>query len=187
MTAHITHDPDGPGATAGERDPRHAPDDPGALLDQVRHQALALLAEMPETPRSLRIRVADVDVGIEWETPAAAGGAAGSPAEPARPGAGAPGPESPAPSRAHHLTAPTVGVFYQAPEPGAEPYVREGDVVAAGQQVAIVEAMKLMIPVEADRPGRIAEVLKENGAAVEYGEPLFALAPLGDEAPDHDR
>jgi len=77
------------------------------------------------------------------------------------------------------ITAPAVGVFYAAPEPGAAPFVRAGDVVIVGQQVAIVETMKLMIPVEADRVGRVAEVLKQNGEAVEYAEPLFTLAPEG--------
>ena len=53
------------------------------------------------------------------------------------------------------IHAPTVGVFYRAPEPGAPPFVTEGDVVSPGQQVGIVEAMKLMIPVESDRYGRV--------------------------------
>ncbi|TMR02608.1 acetyl-CoA carboxylase biotin carboxyl carrier protein subunit, partial [Actinomadura soli] len=75
-----------------------------------------------------------------------------------------------------HLTSPAVGVFYHAKEPGAEPFVSVGDAVSPGQQIGIVEAMKLMIPVEADRAGTIAAVVKDDGAPVEYGEPLFALA-----------
>jgi acetyl-CoA carboxylase biotin carboxyl carrier protein len=67
-------------------------------------------------------------------------------------------------------------MFYRCPEPGADPFVREGDVVTTGQQIAIIEAMKLMLPVEAERAGRIVEVLKGDGEPVEYGEPLFALA-----------
>ena len=74
------------------------------------------------------------------------------------------------------LAAQAVGVFYRSPEPGADPFVREGDVVTTGQQIAIIEAMKLMLPVEAERAGRIVEVLKGDGESVEYGEPLFALA-----------
>ncbi|WP_051021578.1 acetyl-CoA carboxylase biotin carboxyl carrier protein [Nocardia araoensis] len=73
------------------------------------------------------------------------------------------------------LTAETVGVFYRAPEPGAAPFVAEGDPVRAGQQVGIVEAMKLMIPVTATREGRVAEFLVENGEAVEHGAPLLVL------------
>ncbi|WP_280256428.1 acetyl-CoA carboxylase biotin carboxyl carrier protein [Nocardia abscessus] len=73
------------------------------------------------------------------------------------------------------LTAETVGVFYRASEPGAAPFVAEGDPVRAGQQVGIVEAMKLMIPVTATREGRVAEFLVENGEAVEHGAPLLVL------------
>ncbi|GAA5069189.1 acetyl-CoA carboxylase biotin carboxyl carrier protein [Thermocatellispora tengchongensis] len=78
-----------------------------------------------------------------------------------------------------HIGAPTVGVFYRAPEPGAEPFVAVGDTVAAGQQVGIVEAMKLMIPVQAERAGRVVEVLVEDATQVEYGEPLIAYVPVG--------
>ena len=77
----------------------------------------------------------------------------------------------------YDVRAPSVGVFYRAPEPGAPPFVGEGDTVRPGQQVAIVEAMKLMLPVEADRAGRVVEVLKRDGEPVEYGEVLFVLAP----------
>ncbi len=77
----------------------------------------------------------------------------------------------------HSICAPTVGVFYRAPEPSAAPFVSPGDTVVSGQQIGIVEAMKLMIPVEADRAGRIREILPENGASVEYGERLFTLLP----------
>ncbi|MCF7548568.1 biotin/lipoyl-containing protein [Pseudonocardia sp. WMMC193] len=76
----------------------------------------------------------------------------------------------------HTLTAPTVGVFYRSSEPGAAPFVDTGDLVSPGQQVGIVEAMKLMIPVEADRGGRVVEVLCADATAVEFGAPLFALA-----------
>ncbi|MFE7744326.1 acetyl-CoA carboxylase biotin carboxyl carrier protein [Nocardia sp. NPDC057455] len=73
------------------------------------------------------------------------------------------------------ITAETVGVFYRASEPGAAPFVIEGDPVRAGQQIGIVEAMKLMIPVTATREGRVAEFLVENGEAVEHGAPLLVL------------
>ncbi|WP_343044371.1 acetyl-CoA carboxylase biotin carboxyl carrier protein, partial [Micromonospora maritima] len=78
----------------------------------------------------------------------------------------------------HVVRAPTVGVFYRAPEPGAKPFVAEGDIVQPGQQVGIVEAMKLMIPVHADAHGTVVEVLRADGAPVEYDEPLLALSPL---------
>jgi acetyl-CoA carboxylase biotin carboxyl carrier protein len=68
-----------------------------------------------------------------------------------------------------------VGTFYSAPEPGAEPFVTVGDEVRAGQQIAILEVMKLMTPVGADRAGRVAEVLVPDGTSVEYGTGLIAL------------
>ncbi|MFJ4657422.1 acetyl-CoA carboxylase biotin carboxyl carrier protein [Nocardia sp. NPDC088792] len=76
------------------------------------------------------------------------------------------------------LTAETVGVFYRASEPGAAPFVTEGDPVRAGQQVAIVEAMKLMIPVTAAREGVVAEFLVEDGESVEHGQPLIVFEAL---------
>ncbi|MFF3227355.1 acetyl-CoA carboxylase biotin carboxyl carrier protein [Nocardia suismassiliense] len=73
------------------------------------------------------------------------------------------------------VVSETVGVFYRSPEPGAAPFVTEGDPVRAGQQIGIVEAMKLMIPVTATREGRVAEFLVDNGEAVEHGAPLLVL------------
>jgi acetyl-CoA carboxylase biotin carboxyl carrier protein len=89
--------------------------------------------------------------------------------------AGAPAEDQPDGPDAHYLCSPTVGTFYRAPEPGAPPFVSEGSVVCEGQQVAIIEVMKLMIPVEADRAGRVAEVLQPDAASVEHGERLFII------------
>lgn len=75
------------------------------------------------------------------------------------------------------ICAPCVGTFYHAPQPGAAPFVEPGDTVAAGDQVGLVEAMKLMTPVEADAPGRVVRVLVPDGTPVEFGQPLLALAP----------
>ncbi|WP_109524419.1 MULTISPECIES: acetyl-CoA carboxylase biotin carboxyl carrier protein [Nocardia] len=77
------------------------------------------------------------------------------------------------------IASDTVGVFYRLPEPGADPFVTEGDIVRSGQQVGIVEAMKLMIPVTATTSGRIVEFLADNGAAVEHGAPLMRLEVTG--------
>lgn len=81
------------------------------------------------------------------------------------------------------LTAPAVGVFYRAPEPGAAPFVAVGDEVEPGQQVGILEAMKLMNPIEAEQPGRVVAILVDDQAAVEYGQPLMRLAPAGGPVP----
>lgn len=71
------------------------------------------------------------------------------------------------------ITSPLVGVFYAAPAEDAEAFVQVGDTVKKGQVLAIVEAMKLMNEIESDYDGTIAEILVENGQAVEYGQPLF--------------
>lgn len=136
------------------------PQDVRELLEQVRRNAVQLVAEVGRTPRNLRVRAGDIAVEIEWDE---------SEHVPAPAVTAAP------PDTAVHLTAPAVGVFYRAPKPGADPFVRAGDVVRVGQQVGIVEAMKLMIPVEADQAGRITEILKQDGEPVEYGENLFAI------------
>ncbi|MCS7484105.1 acetyl-CoA carboxylase biotin carboxyl carrier protein [Umezawaea endophytica] len=78
----------------------------------------------------------------------------------------------------HQVCAPVVGTFYAAPEPGAAPFVAVGDVVEAGQQVAIVEAMKLMNAVEATMSGRVVRVLASDCQPVEYGQPLLLLEPV---------
>jgi acetyl-CoA carboxylase biotin carboxyl carrier protein len=148
----------------------------GDVLDQVREHALRLLDEVPKPPTALRVQAGEVTVDVQWDggpapVAAPAPAAAESPAEPA---------SEPEPKGdAAYVTAPTVGVFYRAPEPGAEPFTDVGAAVTAGQQVGIVEAMKLMIPVEAEQAGRITRVIKENGASVEYGEQLFGLDPAG--------
>jgi acetyl-CoA carboxylase biotin carboxyl carrier protein len=76
------------------------------------------------------------------------------------------------------VTAPLVGTFYRAGEPGARPFVEVGDVIQAGQQIAIVEAMKLMNAVESDQAGRVAEILVADAESVEYAQPLILLEPL---------
>jgi acetyl-CoA carboxylase biotin carboxyl carrier protein len=77
----------------------------------------------------------------------------------------------------HYVRAPSVGTFYCAPKPGAAPFVAEGAVVSVGQQVGIVEAMKLMLPVHADQAGEVVQILATDGQAVEYDERLLALVP----------
>lgn len=74
------------------------------------------------------------------------------------------------------VKSPLVGTFYAAPSEDAEPFVKVGDSVKEGQVLAIVEAMKLMNEIESDFSGTVAEILVENGEAVEYGQPLFVIS-----------
>lgn len=75
------------------------------------------------------------------------------------------------------VTSPMVGTFYTAPSPDADPFVKAGDLVSAGQTVCIIEAMKIMNEIEAEIGGRITKILLENGAPVEYNTPLFLIEP----------
>lgn len=93
--------------------------------------------------------------------------------------AGASVSDAPAAPPAHKegdmVKAPMVGTFYRAPSPGAKPFVEVGQTVKEGQPLCIIEAMKLLNEIEADKSGVIKEILVENGEPVEYGQPLFII------------
>jgi oxaloacetate decarboxylase alpha subunit len=84
----------------------------------------------------------------------------------------------PATDGAIRIDAPMVGTFYRGPQPGAPPYVEEGDAVAPGQTLCILEAMKLMNEVKAEIEGIVRTIHVQNGQAVEYGQALFDLEPV---------
>jgi len=135
-------------------------------LDEVRRSAQSLLADLRHRPRALRIRAGDVVVEMEWtEQQQHATTITAPDPEPVEAAAGV------------DVCSPIVGTFYRAPEPGGAPFVSEGDQVRKGQQVGIVEAMKLMIPVEADAGGRVVAVHAGDGAPVEFGQRLLTLDP----------
>lgn len=98
--------------------------------------------------------------------PAASAGAA--------PGA-APAADTVAAAAHHQVKSPMVGTFYRAGQPGAEPFVGVGSVVKPGDTLCIIEAMKLLNEIEADKAGTIKAILVENGQPVEYGQPLFEI------------
>ncbi|ENR7018604.1 acetyl-CoA carboxylase biotin carboxyl carrier protein [Campylobacter jejuni] len=76
------------------------------------------------------------------------------------------------------INSPMVGTFYQAPSPGAAPFVKVGSTVKKGDTIAIIEAMKIMNEIEAEFDCRIAEILVADGQPVEFGMPLFAVEKL---------
>jgi acetyl-CoA carboxylase biotin carboxyl carrier protein len=98
--------------------------------------------------------------------------AASSAAPPAAPAASAPAEED-----LHMVKSPIVGTFYEAPSPGAPPFVKVGDSVEVGQVLCIVEAMKLLNEIECDAAGEIVKKLASNGQPIEYGQELFAIRP----------
>ena len=82
---------------------------------------------------------------------------------------------TPAPDPRHAVKSPMVGTFYRSASPGAKPFVEAGDVVKAGDTICIIEAMKILNEIEADKSGTVSKILCENGQAVEYGQPLFLI------------
>ncbi|GAA0508304.1 acetyl-CoA carboxylase biotin carboxyl carrier protein [Pigmentiphaga sp. GD03639] len=84
---------------------------------------------------------------------------------------------APAPvvAQGHVVKSPMVGTFYRAPNPGAAAFVDVGQAVKEGDPLCIIEAMKLLNEIEADKAGTIKEILVENGQPVEYGQPLFVI------------
>jgi acetyl-CoA carboxylase biotin carboxyl carrier protein len=76
----------------------------------------------------------------------------------------------------HLVKSPMVGTFYRAASPGAKPFVEVGDSVQVGDTLCIIEAMKLMNEIEADKAGVVKQVLAENGQPVEFGQPLVVIA-----------
>jgi acetyl-CoA carboxylase biotin carboxyl carrier protein len=75
----------------------------------------------------------------------------------------------------HVVTAPMVGTYYSAATPGAKSFVAIGDEVKVGQVLCIIEAMKMMNQIEADRAGRVTSIMARNGDPVEFGQPLFVI------------
>ncbi len=75
----------------------------------------------------------------------------------------------------HIIHSPMVGTFYRAPNPGAKPFVNEGQSVSAGDTLCIIEAMKILNQIESDKSGVVKRILVENGQPVEYNQPLFII------------
>ncbi|MCQ4079611.1 acetyl-CoA carboxylase biotin carboxyl carrier protein [Streptomyces sp. RB6PN25] len=162
---------------------------PAAAAEYLARTATRLVRTVDRPPVRVRVQQGDTVVELEWpQEPTAAAQPAPSQADAGLPfpsdqrldarhvngAAAADGSEQ----RLVHITAPMVGTFYHAPEPGAAPFVRVGDLVEKGQHIGIVEAMKLMNPIQAEQAGRVVDVLVGNGQAVEYDQPLIALEPL---------
>ncbi|MGC4769686.1 acetyl-CoA carboxylase biotin carboxyl carrier protein [Micromonospora sp. DT44] len=168
------------GAVPGDR--AVAPDDL-EVLQEVSRTVAGLLRQAHQPPRRVAATVGAISIEMEWPAAGAPPPAAGATAPPVVNGVAAPATtlngsaaEQPANLDAA-VRSPLVGTFYRAPEVGAAPFVSVGDVIEVGQQVGIVEAMKLMNPVEADRRGRVLEILVADAEPVEYDQPLIVLGP----------
>ncbi|MDB5751668.1 MAG: acetyl-CoA carboxylase biotin carboxyl carrier protein [Ramlibacter sp.] len=95
-----------------------------------------------------------------------------APVAPALAPVAAPVPEAPT---GHAVKSPMVGTFYRASAPGAKSFVEVGSQVKEGETICIIEAMKILNEIEADKAGTVTQILCENGQAVEYGQPLFMI------------
>jgi acetyl-CoA carboxylase biotin carboxyl carrier protein len=147
------------------------------LIDLVAESGIAEL-EITEGDGKVRIVKAPVaTAGLAHVAPLAMPAAPFM--QPAASAAAAPGAAPPADTVAaaahHQVKSPMVGTFYRAGQPGAEPFVGVGSVVKPGDTLCIIEAMKLLNEIEADKAGTIKAILVENGQPVEYGQPLFEI------------
>ena len=137
------------------------------LIDLVGDSDIAEL-EITEGEDKVRIVKATPPPVMAAPLGYAAAPAALAPAEPVAPAA-------PPVPQGEMVKAPMVGTFYRASSPGASPFVEVGQTVKEGQPLCIIEAMKLLNEIEADKSGVIKEVLVDNGEPVEFGQPLFLI------------
>ena len=130
--------------------------------------------EVKEGEESVRISRNSARAMMPMAQPMVQAAPAPAPAPAAAPAAPAASP--PAAAEGHVLRSPMVGTFYRAPSPTAASFVEVGQTVKAGDVVCIVEAMKMMNQIEADRSGTITAILVDNGEPVEFDQPLFSIA-----------
>lgn len=141
------------------------------LIDLVAESGIAEL-EITEGEGKVRIvKFSQTVQPVAYHAPEVAVAPAAAPAA----GAAAPAAEAAPAVQGHVVKAPMVGTFYRAPNPGAAPFVDVGQSVKEGDPLCIIEAMKLLNEIEADKAGVIKEILVENGEPVEYGQPLFVI------------
>ena len=130
------------------------------------------VSELEITEAEGKVRIVK-SAGVVQQFVAAAPVAAAPAAAPAAPVAELPAP--PAAVVGHQVKSPMVGTFYRASAPGAKPFIEIGAQVKEGDVLCIIEAMKILNEIEADKSGTVTRILADNGQAVEYGQPLFVI------------
>ncbi|KRT54230.1 acetyl-CoA carboxylase biotin carboxyl carrier protein [endosymbiont of Ridgeia piscesae] len=127
--------------------------------------------EIHEGEESVRIsRNSSMPTQMVAAAPVAAPAAAPAPAPVAEAA-----PAAAAEIQGHAVKSPMVGTFYRAPSPGSKSFVEEGQSVAVGDTLCIIEAMKILNQIESDKAGVVKKILVDNGQPVEYNEPLFII------------
>jgi acetyl-CoA carboxylase biotin carboxyl carrier protein len=145
------------------------------LIDLVSESNVSEL-EITEAEGKVRIVKASPAVMPAQVTYSMAPAPAPMAAVPAVEVAAAPAPvAAPAAPTGHVVKSPMVGTFYRSSAPGAKPFVEVGSTVKEGETICIVEAMKILNEIEADKSGTVTQILVQNGQAVEYGQPLFVI------------
>lgn len=142
------------------------------LIDLVSESNISEL-EITETEGKVRIVKGGIAAPVQYVQTVAAPAAGAPPAITAASPAAAPA-EAAAPA-GHAIKSPMVGTFYRSSSPGAPAFVEIGSQVKEGDTVCIIEAMKILNEIEADKAGTVTQILSENGQAVEYGQPLFII------------
>jgi len=147
------------------------------LIELLEESGIAEI-EIKEGEEAVRISRMPAGVITQALPPVAHLAPVPAPMAPAAAPAALPAAESPAPKpkpNEHVITAPMVGTFYASPSPGAKAFVEIGDEIKVGQVLCIIEAMKMMNQIEADKAGRLASIMARNGDPVEFGQPLFVV------------
>ncbi|MDO8695296.1 MAG: acetyl-CoA carboxylase biotin carboxyl carrier protein [Sheuella sp.] len=139
------------------------------LIDLVAESGIA---ELEITEGEGKVRIVKFSQAVQ---PVAYAPAPVAPA-PVAAGEAAPAAAAPAAPTGHTVKSPMVGTFYRASNPGVPAFVQVGQAVKEGEPLCIIEAMKLLNEIEADKTGVIQAILVENGEPVEYGQPLFVIA-----------
>ncbi|MBS0339333.1 MAG: acetyl-CoA carboxylase biotin carboxyl carrier protein [Proteobacteria bacterium] len=147
------------------------------LIDLVSESNISEL-EITEAEGKVRIvKGGTAAAAVQYVQALPAAAAAAPVAAAAVPAAGVPAAAAPAAAapQGHVVKSPMVGTFYRSSSPGASPFVEIGAQVKEGDTLCIIEAMKILNEIEADKSGTITQILGENGQAVEYGQPLFII------------
>ncbi|MEZ7770991.1 acetyl-CoA carboxylase biotin carboxyl carrier protein [Neisseria sp. 27098_8_112] len=144
------------------------------LIDLVEESGIAEI-EVTEGEEKVRITRTTAAAAPVYAAPAPAAAVPVAAPVAAAPAAAAPAAAPATRDLSNAQKSPMVGTFYRAPGPNAAAFVEVGQQVKAGDTLCIIEAMKLMNEIEAEKSGVIKEILVENGTPVEYGEPLFII------------
>ena len=137
------------------------------LIDLIEESDIAEI-EISEGEESVRISRYSANVAVQHAAPVAVAAA---------PVAAAPVAAAPVEEKisGHAVKSPMVGTFYRSASPGSAPFAEVGQTVTEGQTLCIIEAMKILNQIEADKSGKIKQILVENAQPVEYGQPLFII------------